>query len=228
AKRLEAALAPLLSAGEISQVVREPRIFLSREALTTLKELLVSELDRFLADNPMKDGIGKEELKTRLPRRSDQRFFTPLLAALEKEGRLVVDHDLVKLPGRSGVVAVDLAALQARIEQALQHGGCEPPTIRELCDQLGAAEKGVLEHLNYLAREGRAVKVKSDVFYAPGPVAMLQAKLVGWLQEKREITPTDFRELTGLSRKFMIPLLEYFDSTRLTIRVGDKRLLRKV
>jgi selenocysteine-specific elongation factor len=227
AKRLEAALAPLLSAGEISQVVREPRIFLSREALTALKELLVAELERYLADNPMKDGIGKEELKTRLPRRSDPRFFTPLLASLEKEGRVVADRDLVKLPGRTGVVAVDQAELQSRIEQALQRGGNEPPTIRELCDQSGGAEKVVLEHLNFLAREGRAVKVKSDVFYAPGPVATIQARLVGWLQERREITPTEFRELTGLSRKFMIPLLEYFDSVKVTIRVGDKRLLRK-
>ena len=42
-----------------------------------------------------------------------------------------------------------------------------------------------------------------------------------------EITPNEFREITGLSRKFMIPLLEYFDSTKLTIRVGDKRVLRK-
>src|SRR6266568_121034 len=172
----------------------------------------------------MKDGIGKEELKTRLPRRSDQRFFTACLASLEKEGKVVVDRDLVKLPGRGGTVSIDQNGLQARIERALQEGGAEPPTIRELCDLLRIPEKSLLEHLNYLAREGRAVKVKSDVFYAPAPVAAIRDQLIVHLKEKKEITPTDFRELTGLSRKFMIPLLEYFDSEKVTIRVGDKRL----
>jgi selenocysteine-specific elongation factor len=55
----------------------------------------------------------------------------------------------------------------------------------------------------------------------------LQEKLVAYLQETGEITPPQFRELTGLSRKYMIPLLEYFDQEKLTIRVGDKRVLRK-
>ena len=227
ARRLEAALAPLLSSGEIVQMVREPRILLGREAFATLKELLLAELQAFLAGNAMKDGIGKEELKTRLPRRSDPRFFSQCLAALQREGKVVVDRELVKLPGRAAAVTADQHGLQERIEEALRAGGAEPPTVRELCDHLRAAEKSVLEHLNYLAREGRAVKVKSDVFYAPEPVAAIRAKLVAWLKEKREITPPEFRELTGLSRKFMIPLLEHFDGEKVTIRVGDKRVLRK-
>jgi selenocysteine-specific elongation factor len=226
-KRLDAVLAPLLSSGTISQMVRDPRIFLSREGVGALKGLLLAELEAALDEGAMTDGLGKEELKTRLPKRSDQRFFTPLLAALEKEGKIVVDRDLVKLPGRKGRASVDQAGLLARIEKGLQVGGAEPPTIRELCDQLRAPEKMVLEHLNYLAREGRAVKIKSDIFYAPAPVAAIRGQLLAWLQEKKELTPTDFRELTGLSRKFMIPLLEYFDHEKLTIRVGDKRLLRK-
>jgi selenocysteine-specific elongation factor len=76
-------------------------------------------------------------------------------------------------------------------------------------------------------REGRAAKVKSDVFYAPGALAEIREKLVAYLREKGEITPPEFRDLTGLSRKFMIPLLECFDQERLTIRLGDKRVLRK-
>ena len=106
-------------------------------------------------------------------------------------------------------------------------GGMEPPTLKDLCDSLRCNEKQVLEHLNLLARQGRAIKVKSDVFYAPVPLAVIREKLISHLKEKGEITPLAFRELTGLSRKFMIPLLEYFDQERLTIRVGDKRLLRK-
>ncbi|WP_243374988.1 selenocysteine-specific translation elongation factor [Geotalea sp. SG265] len=227
AKRIDAALAPLLTAGEVLQVVREPRIFLGRMAFEELKARLMEELQHYLRDNPMKDGIGKEELKSRIPRRSDLRFFGPVLAALEKEGKAVSERDIVRLPGRKGVANTDQAGLRVKIAEALEKGGMEPPTLKELCDACRCQEKQVLDHLNLLVRDGMAVKVKSDVFYAPEPIATIREKLTTYLKDKGEIIPQEFRELTGLSRKFMIPLLEFFDQEKLTIRVGDKRVLRK-
>jgi len=227
AKRTEAALSGLLSQGLLVQVVREPRIFLSKEAFAELKSLLLDGLENYLRENPLKEGIGKEELKARIPKRSDLRFFGPVLASLEKDGKALADRDLVKKPGHKASAAVDQAGLQTRLENALQKGGAEPPGIKELCEAVRCGEKEALEHLNLLAREGRAIKIKSDIFYAPEPLQSLRQKLVAFLQEKGEVTPPDFRELTGLSRKFMIPLLEYFDQEKVTIRVGDKRVLRK-
>jgi selenocysteine-specific elongation factor len=227
AKRCEAALASLLSSGEIVLAVREPRIFLSREAVAELKVHLLAEVARYLDENPLKDGIGKEELKTRLPRRSDPRFFGPLLGALEKEGKVLADKDIVKLPGRKLGTGSGESGLQERVALMLDQGGMEPPTVKEICDTTEKGEKEILEHLNLLARSGRAVKVKSDVFYAPAPLAAVREKLVAFLTAHEGITPPEFRELTGLSRKFMIPLLEYFDQEKVTIRVGDKRVLRR-
>jgi selenocysteine-specific elongation factor len=227
AKKTEAALSGLLSQGLLVQVVREPRIFLSKEAFTELKSLLLTGLENYLRENPLKEGIGKEELKARIPKRSDIRFFGPVLASLEKEGKALVDRDLVKKPGHKASSAVDQAGLQTKLENALQEGGAEPPGVKELCELVRCGEKEALEHLNLLVREGRVVKIKSDIFYAPQPLRSLQEKLVAYLQEKGEVTPPQFRELTGLSRKFMIPLLEYFDQEKITIRVGDKRVPRK-
>jgi len=227
ARRVESALAPLLTAGGIIQVVREPRIYLSREGFSSLCELLSKELHAYLENNPLKDGMSKEELKTRLPARSDQRFFAPCLAALEKEGNVKAERELVKLTGRKAEAVADQAVIQQGIEQELIASDCEPHSLKELCDILRIPEKLALEHLNLLSREGRAIKVKSDIFYAPAPFALIQEKLIDHLKEKGEITPGEFRDLTGLSRKFMIPLLEYFDAQKITIRVGDKRILRK-
>jgi selenocysteine-specific elongation factor len=226
-KRTEAALVPLLSAGEVIVAVRDPRILISRAAYEGLKGHLLGEIEGYLLVNPMKEGIGKEELKGRLPRRSDPRFFGGLLAALEKEGKAVVDRDLVKLPGRAAAAGVDYSDLQTKISDMLHAGGIEPPTLRELCERLGKGEKEIVEHLGLLTREGRVVKIKNDMFYARDPLSMIREKLVSCLKETREITPAEFRELTGLSRKFSIPLLEHFDLEKVTIRVGDKRLLRK-
>ena len=118
-------------------------------------------------------------------------------------------------------------ATSTRLEEALKKGRGEPPTLKELCAALSCSEKQLLDHANLLYREGRAVKVKGDIFYAPAAVAEIREKLVRYLREKGEISPNEFRELTGLSRKFMIPLLEFFDQEKLTIRSGDRRVLRK-
>ncbi len=226
-KRLEVALTGLLSKGILVQMVREPRIFLEKDACDGLKERLFGELQRYLQENTLKDGISKEELKSRIPKRSDVRFFGPLLSALEKEGKALIDRDLVRQPGRKITTTENQAGLQLKIEAALNKGGFTPPTLKELGDSLRCPEKEILEHLNLLAREGRAIKIKTDIFYASQPLSQLREKLITYLREKGEILPPDFRELTGLSRKFLIPLMEYFDQEKITIRVGDKRMLRK-
>jgi selenocysteine-specific elongation factor len=96
-----------------------------------------------------------------------------------------------------------------------------------LCEAVRCGEKDALEQLNLLAREGRAVKTKTDIFYAPLPLQSFREKLVVDLQQRGDVTPPDFRELTGQSREIMIPLHKYFDQEKVTIRVGDKRVFRK-
>ncbi len=227
AGRLEKGVTTLLSAGRIVQMTREPRIFLAKGGVDELQEVLLAAVEQYVEDNPLKEGMGKEELKGRLPRRSDQRFFTPLLAGLERDGRLLPERDIVRLPRRKVAAAQGGGDLAARLEALLVAGGCEPPTLKELGEAVGVEEKPLLEHLNHLVREGRAVKIKSDIFYGPDAVAAIRENLTAFLKAHGEITPHQFRELTGLSRKFMIPLLEYFDGEKLTIRVGDKRVSRR-
>ena len=227
AKRLEMALSLPLSSGNVIQMLRDPRLFLSRKSFGDLCETLFKELETYLSNNPLKDGISREELKTRLPARSDPRFFTPCLLHLESEHKVISEREQVKLLGRKGAAVDSDTGIQKRLEEILANRGAEPPMLKELCDTLLLPEKTLLEHLNLLAREGRAVKIKSDIFYAPEPVRAITRLLVERLGSKGEITPPEFRELTGLSRKFMIPLLEYFDAIKLTMRVGDKRIPRK-
>lgn len=227
AKRTETVLTGLLTKGFVVQVVRDPRIFLAKESFEALKTLLLDGIDGYLMDNPLKEGIGKEELKARIPKRSDIRFFGPLLMSLEKEEKAIVDRDLVKKPGWKAGGEPSGEELLEKIESALREGGMEPPNLKEMGQRFGKTERDLLEHLNLLVRTGRAMKVKSDIYYAPEPLAEIRSRLLRYLEEKGEVTPPEFREITGLSRKFMMPLLEYFDQEKVTIRVGDKRLARK-
>ncbi|MDA8412341.1 MAG: selenocysteine-specific translation elongation factor [Desulfobacteraceae bacterium] len=226
-KIVESALAALLSSGEALQLTREPRMFLARAAFETLKKGLLEELAAFLDANPLKEGMGKEELKTRLPKRSDQRFFTPLLSALEREGMLVPDRDIVRLAVNSVRKNRPAEDLSGKMALFLKEGGIEPPTVKELMERFRCDERAVRDNLALLVRNDEVTRISSDLFYATGALNGLREKLLDHLRAKGEITPTEYRELTGLSRKFLIPLLEYFDSEKLTIRVGDKRVARK-
>lgn len=226
-RRLEAALAGLLASGDIIQVVRDPKKYLSRTAFASLCDLLLNEMNDYFVRNPLKEGIGKEELKTRLPSRSDERFFTPCLAALEKEGKVVAERDQVRLVGRKAGSDTAQSDIRGQILLELEKGGKEPPFLNDICSRLGIPEKPALEHLALLVGAGVVVKVKSDIFYSPAALAEIEALLTGYLREHGEISPPQFREITGLSRKFMIPVLEYFDSQKVTLRLGDKRVLRK-
>jgi selenocysteine-specific elongation factor len=226
-KRLEAALSLPLSSGKIIQMLRDPRVFLGRDSFRNLCEILLNRIETYLANNPIKDGISREELRTRIPVRSDGRFFGQCLLHLENEKRVVADRDQVRLPGRKGEAVDSNEEIQRKLEEILISAGSEPPTVKELCEAFQLPEKSLIEHLSLLVRQGRAVKVQSDLFYAPAPLQQISETTVGYLRAKGEITPAEFREITGLSRKFMIPVLEYFDSQKITVRAGDKRFLRR-
>jgi len=226
-KALEAALAALLTSGEVVQMIREPRIFLARGAVETLKKGLTDELTAYLAAHPLKEGIAKEELKTRLPKRSDQRFFTPLLAALERDGLVIPDREIVKPAGQAARPIAAADGLEGRMAAFIAEGGNEPPTVKEIMERFRCDEKQVRDNLALLTRSGQVVRISADLFYGAVALDGLREKLVALLRDKGEIIPTDFREQTNLSRKFLIPLLEHFDSEKITIRVGDKRVLRK-
>jgi len=77
-----------------------------------------------------------------------------------------------------------------------------------------------------LAFKGRVVKIKGDMYFHRDAIEDLKAKVRSYLVEKKEMTPSEFKSVLDLSRKYMIPLLEYLDEIKLTIRTGDKRILR--
>jgi selenocysteine-specific elongation factor len=77
-----------------------------------------------------------------------------------------------------------------------------------------------------LARAGLLLRIR-ELHFHPAAVEKAKEMLLSWLHGNPEITVADFKELTGLSRKYLIPLLEHFDATKVTLRVGEKRILRK-
>lgn len=195
------------------------------------EELLTSALElvgRFHQQQPLKPGMPREELKQRLGRelRSElePKLFAHLLKRLTGEQKLVAEKDLLRLPEHKVRLAEDEKALQERILKAYAQGGATPPNLKDVLD--GEDQSLAREVIGVLVNQGELVKVKEELYYHAPALEKLKAVLVDYLKQNQRIAAAQYKQLTGLPRKYLIPVLEYFDAIQLTMRVGDERVLR--
>jgi selenocysteine-specific elongation factor len=119
--------------------------------------------------------------------------------------------------------------LVARIEEELRKAAFQPPELKQLAEAMQLAPNEIPKLrsvLSALEREGKVVKIATDLYFAQTAVATARAHLIDHLQKHSEITAAAFRDILGASRKFAIALLDYFDHAGVTTRVGDARKLR--
>ncbi|MEW5733921.1 MAG: selenocysteine-specific translation elongation factor [Thermodesulfobacteriota bacterium] len=225
-KRLEKILADHLSKKTLITVDKETRTYLHARTLAGLMDRAEAEIKAFHEANPIKAGMPKEELKSRIAPFLAAKAFFLLLESLQKENRVLVDQDSVRLAGHSVSLGREQADLTGRVEKDYAASGLTPPTVKELCEKFSAEPKAVKEVLGHLVEKKSLVKVKEDLYFDAAAMAALKERLVAYLREHGEITTPEFKDMTGASRKFVIPLLEWFDSGRVTLRVGDARKLR--
>jgi len=219
ADKIVADLAALGSARVIGKMV------VSAGRFGTYKEALKALLTQFHEKNPLKVGISREELRTRLPD-VDPVIFQAALEDAVKAGDAEIEKDRVRLSGGTGTPDESIGKLEGQVAAMLEARGLTPPTTQEMADELRIKERSLRDILEKLVYAGKVVKVKSDMYLAARHVEELKSLVKEQLTRRKEMLPADFKAVTGLSRKYMIPLLEYLDEIKLTIRSGDKRVLR--
>jgi selenocysteine-specific elongation factor len=170
--------------------------------------------------------MGREALRGQLPTVADARLFQRLLARAAEAGTLVLDGDLVRQPHHRAASSGAGGALKDRVAAELAAGGLTPPFLDELTSRCHGPPAEVAAVLKLLVADGAAVRVAADLHYDAAVLQALRDRLVAWLRERRQITTQEFKELVGATRKHVIPLAEYFDRERVTLRVGDHRVLR--
>jgi selenocysteine-specific elongation factor len=137
------------------------------------------------------------------------------------------EKEVVRLKGRGRTLTVNEEGAKARLAAELSAAGLAPPTVTELSQKLQLPPPRVHELLKVVVSDGRAVRVSDDLYFDAGALGGLRERLVAHLREKKEITTQAFKEMVGQTRKFVIPLSEYFDREKVTLRVGEKRVLRR-
>jgi selenocysteine-specific elongation factor len=212
----------LISQGKVKLV---GKIIIHMDRFKEYKKMTSTFLADFHKKNPLKIGVSKEELRTRLPK-VDPSVFQAALDELMKDGFLEVDKDRVKIKSVARNKDKDIEALEAQILKGLLRHGFTPPGIKDFAVEVRQSEGRLRDVLERLIFEGKAVKVKGDLYFHSDVIEDLKKKVRSYLSEKKEMTPSEFKSVLDLSRKYMIPLLEYLDEIKVTIRTGDKRILR--
>ncbi|HEY0172965.1 MAG TPA: selenocysteine-specific translation elongation factor [Pyrinomonadaceae bacterium] len=191
----------------------------------------VEEVEAHHRREPLSRGIARETLRERVFSRAAPELFRAALKRAEAEGALVSERELVRTVGHSLDLSPEDAALRDRLESIYREAGLEAPALEDAFARAGGAS-AKREHLRKLLQllldSGALVRVKEDLLFHRESLARLAAALRAYADAHapdRLIDVAGFKELSGVSRKYAIPLLEYFDRERVTRRAGDRRLI---
>jgi selenocysteine-specific elongation factor len=197
-----------------------PRIFDQR-----FRDDLVSSVVDAVADhhrrNPLEAGVALQTIRTRLAGRSE--LVDDAVRTAASNGHIeTIESGLVRRTGWKPTLSNDQTDLKATLANALRTAGAEPPSLGDLSSAHGSS---VVPIMRMLEREGTVVPVESDRYYDAGALTALVDRLRDGMVAGREYTPSELRDVIGLSRKYLIPFLEYCDRRGITERRSTGRVL---
>jgi selenocysteine-specific elongation factor len=223
--RLKDTLQHLLSRKQLILYDRERKAYIHKDFFDLARKEILDTLTAYHQKNPLKAGLSKEELRSRTEGARNQKLFNHLVGSLSQEGLVAQEKEVLHLTDHKVTLGQDQEKMRSEIEAAYRKGELQPPYFKELEERFpGDAARDILQ---VMAKDGVLVKVKEDLYFHKSALEALRERLVAYLKENGEISTPHFKEMTGASRKYTIPLIEHFDLTQVTVRVGDIRVLRK-
>jgi selenocysteine-specific elongation factor len=195
-------------------------VLIHKTFFDSFREKVLQTLRDFHSKNPLKPGMPKEELRVKLT--IEPRLFSGLITSLKD---LVMEKEIIRLRTFSTVLSHAEETLKAKILELIQKGVFQPPSKEELSQSLKLDQKHLSDILKLMVKEGSLVRI-SDSMYLTSPVynTMIES-LKNFFSKKPEMTVAEFRDILNTTRKYALPILEYLDSNKVTLRVGDIRKL---
>jgi selenocysteine-specific elongation factor len=215
---IEGHLAGPLKSGKI---VRAGALFLHAPVVEKLRMRMESVMAEFHKKNPLVGGVGREELRAKVQATAE--VFEGIAGLLIREKKMEVTGDLVRLPGHGVVMKDEETESKKKIEDAFAAAGLQVPALQEVLAGLKVDRARAQKIVTLLLRERTLVKVSDDLIFHRSALDGLHRKVAAYKAKAARIDVAAFKELTGITRKYAIPLLEYLDRERVTRRVGDAR-----
>jgi len=215
----------LMKEGRLRLVSEEPFLVIEPTSFTQLIEQVVSYLDVFHKKNPLSTGISKEQLTSGLGKTCHPLALKAAFSQLVETKIILIENELVSLSGRKVVLNGEESAAKAKIEEAFLRAGWKVPILDEVLTTVTVPPDQAKKLVSLLAKEKRLVKISENLLYHAESIARLKRLLTDYKKESPQIDIGKFKDLTEISRKYAIPLLEFLDRERVTRRVGDSRVI---
>ena len=180
---------------------------------------------RFHQQYPLRPGASKEEIRSRHFAFLPAKVFNALLQSWEERGVISVRGQSVAVAGHKPALSPEQEKMAELIRQRFREGGIQPPDAAALRSETGLKPEEMEELLGFCLQQGWLAKIGEGFYFDRETVEKAREALTAYLQEHGAVSVAEARDLLGGSRKYILPLLEYFDREKVTRRVGDKRVL---
>ena len=225
-KEIQGTLEKLRGTGRIRIVSAEPLALVSGKLFEDVRKKIVEKVERFQKENPLLPGIAREDLRASLGKRVRSETFRAALEELVAQKSLDAQGELVKKAGSEIALLPEEAKAKEQIEAAFASAGLAVPSVKEVLAKLAVESKRAEKLLQILLREKSLVRVSAELVFHRQALGQLKEQLAVYKKTKSDrISVPAFKELTGITRKYAIPLLEYLDREHVTRRVGEERVI---
>ncbi len=221
----------------LSQLIDEQRliscesVFLTPADFERLSSSALEVVELHHKREPLARGLARETLRERVFSHIVPEIFRSVLRELERSGRLIAEKDYVRTSEHNLDLSGPDAQLRDRLEKIYTAAGLEAPSIDEAMNRAEVPANSRAQArriLQLLIDAGVVLKVEGDLFFHAGSLTNLRQQLLAYgdaHEPDRTIDVGTFKTLANISRKYAIPLLEYFDRERVTQRQGEKRVI---
>ena len=211
-------------AKKVQEITSVRGILIAKSALDLLRKGMSQAVDGFHKENPLATGMPKENLRERLAG-VEPEIFAAVFDDAVRSGRLALTSDLVHLPGRGVVMKDDEVESRNIIEHAFASAGLKVPFLKDVLASLKIDRTRAQQIVTLLLRDKSLIKVSDELVFHRSALDHLRKELAELKRKMPRIDVARFKDFTGVSRKYAIPLLEYLDRERVTKRVGDERII---
>jgi selenocysteine-specific elongation factor len=211
-------------ASEIPQIQIVNDILIANSSAGRIRDAIISSLEDFHKRNALVAGIGKEELRERLPVHATE-VYEWILQELSAAKKIELIGELVRLTGRGVLLGDEEEESKRTIESAFLSAGLKAPALNDVLAGLKIDRARAQKIVTLLLRDKRLVKISNDLVFHSHALEDLRKSIAQEKTKSPQMNVARFKDLAGVSRKYAIPLLEYLDREHVTRRVGEERVI---
>lgn len=223
-EKIEEELDQLLIDEKIIDISKKGSYFISNPGLERIYAKMADTINDYQKKYPLRAGYPKEDMRSRLFAKINPKVFNTVIKYLEEEGRIVVKNNLMGLPGYLPVPGEREYKTIAVIKTMMQERLFTPPGLEEISSASGTPETELAEIISYLIDQDELVKISEGLYFSRTAIETGQNLLNDYFTRDKELSLATARDIFNTSRKYALPLIEYYDRMHFTRRVGDIRV----